>query len=309
MLMKRTAKQNKRAMLPQIRTAEIDSGLREVRKLIEQSIRRTSLRHLVDRFGSNVSGGKMLRARLVLHLGPSAGMAHSDMCKAGAAVEMLQTASLLHDDVLDGSTQRRGKPAFWVSEGTKAAILVGDLLVSGAAGYILAARPRAMPALIDTLREMCDAEAEQEFHLFDEDKSWDRCVSIAQRKTGSLFGLAACCCAGEESGDMAEALRRAGYAAGTAYQLGDDLLDTCADGALFDKTLGTDADSGKLTAATSLRGSGQDPAVYVEELLRSASAEIAPWPSVRAAWDQYVGSSLMPVIERFLGSAAVEFAS
>jgi geranylgeranyl diphosphate synthase, type I len=288
--------------------AEIDTGLRRVRKLIEASIHQTSLRHLVERFGSNVSGGKMLRARLVLHIGPACGVDPTAFRKIAAAVEMLQTASLLHDDVLDGSTQRRGKPAFWVSEGTKAAVLVGDLLVSGAAGYILEAAPQAMGALVETLREMCDAEAEQEFHLFDDDHSWARSVSIARRKTGSLFALAACSVGGLDK-EMSAALRRAGYAAGTAYQLGDDLLDTCADGTPFGKTLGTDAVAGKLTTAASFRAEGRDPAASVEELLRSASGELAAWPSVRAAWDQYAGTTLMPVIEKFIGCATVEFAS
>lgn len=288
-------------------TPDIEAGIAAVRTLIEGSIRSTSLRSVVDRFKADVTAGKMLRARLILSVGPAAGVPDAILHNVGAAVEMLQSASLLHDDVLDGGIQRRGKPSFWVSEGTKAAVLVGDLLVSGAVGYVLEALPGAMHVLVTTMREMCDAEAEQEFHLGPEDGSWDHCVSIARRKTGSLFGFAARC-AGGRNEELSSALLRAGYALGTAYQLADDLVDACPDAEFAGKTLGTDALTEKVTAATSWRTSGQDPLAYIDRLLRASEAELAAWPAVRDAWERYVRRVVAPVIERFARSACPEAA-
>jgi geranylgeranyl diphosphate synthase type I len=259
---------------------------------------------VIDRFGGDISGGKMLRARLVLHVAPAAGVPRPAQCRAAAAVEMLQSASLLHDDVVDGGTERRGRPALWVSEGAKAAVLVGDLLVGQAVGFIQGAMPDVMPVLVSTMQEMCDAEVEQEFRLFHEDASWSRCVGIARRKTGSLFGLAARCAAGADP-DLAKVLLDAGYAIGTAYQLADDLLDTSRDAGWAGKSLGTDARTGKLTAASSCRGGGPDPAEYVANLLQTAGRDLDRWPAVNAAWTQYAERVVAPVIEQFTACASV----
>lgn len=287
---------------------DLDAGAREVRALIEKTICRTSLKSIVNRCGHVSGGGKMLRARLILCVGPAAGVARPVLLGTGAAVEMLQSASLLHDDVVDGGTERRGKPAFWVKEGSKASVLLGDLLVSQAVGHVQSLLPEVMPVLVATLQEMCDAEVEQEFHITSEAGPWEQSVSIARRKTGSLFGLAACCAGGKDV-RLSQALRRAGYAVGTAYQLADDLLDTGNDPVLAGKTLGTDALSDKITAATSWRAGGQDPIAYIEELLRASGEELAAWPDVQAAWEQYAGQVIGPVIQSFVRCAAVgEFA-
>ena len=282
---------------------QLDEGLCEVRSLIKSAIRATSLRSIAGRLGPSISGGKMLRAQLILSVGPAAGAPQTVLYPTAAAVEMLHAASLLHDDVVDGGSKRRGKPAFWVSEGAKAAILMGDLLVSRAAGYVLETLPSIMPVLITTLQEMCDAEAEQEFLPFPDEGAWARCVSIARRKTGSLFALAACCAAGTD-GRLSIALRRAGYAIGTAYQLADDLVDTCSDDALFGKSLGSDARMGKLTAATARGEAGEDPAPYIERLLCASGQELSSWPAVQDAWARYAHDVMAPVIERFAACAS-----
>lgn len=171
------------------------------------------------------------------------------MIRAGAAVEMLHAASLLHDDIVDGGTRRRGAPALWVSEGARAAVILGDLLMSLAVECIQETLPDRIPLLVATFREMCEAEVEQEFSLLGDDASWARCLSIARRKTGSLFGFAVACAGGDDA-RLTDALRHTGYALGTAYQLADDFLDTAPDPAAADKTLGTDQLGGKLTAAS-----------------------------------------------------------
>lgn len=284
---------------------DVAEMLRELRRIVREALEGTSLRGQVARFWSSIGGGKMLRARLLLCLGPAGDVAPGTIYRAAAAVEMLHAASLLHDDILDGGTLRRGHPALWVTDGTKAAVILGDLLVSLAVEAIQDVLPSHLPMLTVTLREMCDAEAEQEFAGLKAGASWGRCVDIARRKTGSLFGFAAAC-AGGSNPELVAALRRAGYALGTAYQLADDLLDACAAPLSSDKTLGLDAATGKLTASSVRPPAGQTAEGVIESLLRDSESDLVRWPRVQAAWHGYVRDTMAPLLARFAGVARVE---
>ncbi len=283
----------------------IDQDLDAVRGVIMDALRETSLKEEIDRFGSTVSGGKMLRANLVIAVGESSTVSHDALCRLGAAIELLHAASLLHDDIIDGGVERRSTAALWVSDGTKAAVLVGDLLLSIALGLVHESAPERLPSLVRALHEMCDGEAEQEFHSETEPHSWEGCVRIARRKTGSLFGLAAACAGGTDAA-LAAALERAGRDLGTAYQLADDMLDTCEDPALAGKSVGTDALSGKLTAATASVAAGIDPDTAINELLISAERELSDWPTVQEHWRGYVDGIIRPLVEHFTGVARME---
>jgi geranylgeranyl pyrophosphate synthase len=153
------------------------------------------------------------------------------------------------------------------------------------------------------LREMCDAEAEQEFSRNAHLDSWDDCVRIARRKTGSLFGFAAACAAGANTA-LATALEHAGRDLGTAYQLADDMLDTQEDPTLAGKSLGTDAATGKLTAVGASAVAGVDPADVIAALLDSAEAALAGWPDVQARWHAYVATTIQPLVDQFTGVVA-----
>jgi geranylgeranyl pyrophosphate synthase len=150
---------------------------------------------------------------------------------------------------------------------------------------------------------MCDAEAEQEFSRNAHLDSWDDCVRIARRKTGSLFGFAAACAAGDDTA-LAAALESAGRDLGTAYQLADDMLDTHEDPTLAGKSLGTDAATGKLTAVGASTVAGVDPAVVIASLLDSAEAVLADWPDVQSRWRDYVTNTIQPLVDQFTGAMA-----
>jgi geranylgeranyl pyrophosphate synthase len=278
--------------------ATTDHDLERVRRVIMESLRKTSLKHEIDRFGPSVEGGKMLRARLVLEVGGAVGVQPAVLDQLGAAIELLHAASLLHDDIIDGGVQRRHVDALWVSEGTKAAVLIGDLLLSIALGLVQEVGAARLPLLIRMLRDMCEAEAEQEFSSGQEHDSWEDCVRIARRKTGSLFGLAAAFAAGGDDA-LADALERAGSDLGTAYQLGDDLLDACPDTAITGKSLGTDAATGKLTAATLSVAGRPDPVAEMDALLSAAERQLSAWPDVQQRWNAYVGNVISPLVTTF----------
>ena len=101
------------------------------------------------------------------------------------------------------------------------------------------------------------------------------------------------------SAERPRALERAGSDLGTAYQLADDMLDTCEDPTLVGKSLGTDAASGKLTAATASAVAGIDPDTAIDELLASAECELAAWPAVQERWDLYVDDVIRPLVRQF----------
>ncbi len=281
-----------------IETAE-DPLPQAVRAQIWTLLKQTALQPYAERFRATLDGGKLLRSRLVQALAGATRQPARLQVHAGAAVEMLHAASLLHDDVVDGGTRRRGAPALWVSEGARAAVILGDLLMSLAVESIQQALPDRIPLLVATFREMCEAEAEQEFSLLGDDASWDRCVSIARRKTGSLFGFAAACAGGDDE-RLTAALRHAGYALGTAYQLADDLLDASPDPAAADKTLGTDRLGGKLTAASVAPEDAPPIPEAIAALLQDALAPLTPWPVVEQACRTYIADHLSPLIARYL---------
>ncbi len=245
----------------------------------------------------------MLRGRLVLQVGAANGTADQSLSRLAAAVELLHGASLLHDDVVDGGTERRHAPALWVSEGTKAAVLIGDLMLSVALLIVEQEAARHLPVLIRALREMCDAEAEQEFSRNAHLDSWEDCVRIARQKTGSLFGFAAACASGNDSA-LANALELAGRDLGTAYQLADDMLDVHADPTLAGKSLGTDAATGKLTAVGASSVAGVDPSDAIAALLDSAEAALSEWPAVQEKWRDYVAHTIQPLVDQFTRATA-----
>ncbi|MBL7115695.1 MAG: polyprenyl synthetase family protein [Kiritimatiellae bacterium] len=288
----------------------IITGLDDVRQTILANIMQTAMAPLLSDLGPSLGGGKMLRSRLVLAVGLATDMDREILLANASAVEMLQSASLLHDDVIDGGIVRRGEPAFWVKHGSKGAILMGDFLVSRAVGLVQTTNPQFVSMLVETIQEMCETEALQEFLINEENHNWETCVRIARSKTGSLFGYAAACCHSDPKSKLTLALREAGYQLGTAYQLADDILDTSDTPMAADKTLGTDSLGDKLTAASFNKQA--DPNIVIASIsthIESAREKLADWPHVQKAWDGFVERDVQPVIELFTSCSRSEDAA
>lgn len=173
------------------------------------------------------AGGKRVRP-LVLLL--AAAMGRPPWAKAHAAacaVEMVHTASLIHDDVLDDAQARRGLPTICATVGTKKAVLAGDVLYCRALETCLREGLHHLAFLLaGAARHMSEAEALQTAH--NGDLAWpvSEYVEVVRRKTGTLFGAAAA--AGAHLTGRAEyekALGRFGLHLGTAFQMVDDVLD------------------------------------------------------------------------------------
>jgi len=283
--------------------ADIETECKAVLDLMRASIADSPLGEEADRYIETIGIGKMLRARLALQLGAASGANSKRLRSAGAAVELVHAATLLHDDVIDGGSLRRGLPAFWVAHGTQGAILMGDMLLIKATQIVKDyGDPVLTSALIDLTGEVCMAEVEQELLLRGKQIDWDTCVSLARRKTGSLFAFSACAAATED--DMAVALKEAGYLLGTAYQLGDDFLDASGNVGEAQKTLGQDSLRNKGTAVTAAGPEAQNASEFISNLCTSATRTLEPWPKLENAWISYLKGTVLPLLKVYLDSGS-----
>ena len=289
---------------------EVEDGLRAVGRFMRERLRASPLASLDFDFDHFLAGGKMLRGRAAFRIGPAAGAPRDALLRCAAAVEMVHAASLLHDDVIDGGQVRRGSPAFWIGQGASGAILVGDLLICQALELLMELPHRAASDLLIRMTgEMCRAETEQELLLRGRPTDWETGVRLARSKTGSLFAFVAEACADGAPAALRAALREAGYLAGTAYQLSDDILDLTVDTDAAGKTLGLDAVRAKGTSATARPG---DYGLSLEMLgaLRERSFEgLRPWPAVERAWREYWERDLGPALAQNVGGAAAAVAA
>jgi octaprenyl-diphosphate synthase len=195
--------------------------------------------------------GKRVRPALLLHSAHILGGEVTDVHIAlSAVVEMLHTATLVHDDVLDEALIRRQVKTLNNVWGNEASILFGDYLFAKA--YTLAAKIHNRDAnmiLARTVEEMCVGELWQISTKFNFDMDEDQYCKVIYGKTGSLFATA-CRLGSVGSGAPAahvDALANYGACFGTAFQIIDDCLDITGDESEMGKSLGTDLEKGKLT--------------------------------------------------------------
>ena len=197
--------------------------------------------------------GKMLRPSLLLLCGKSAGDVTPDHQTLAAVVEMVHMATLVHDDILDETDERRSQPALWSTEGNTTAVLLGDYLISHA--YHLCSSLESQHAslrIAATTNVVCEGELLQNRHRGNASLSEADYFEIIDRKTGALTATACELGAFQSGADpsVVQALRRYGMCTGRAFQIVDDVLDIDGEPARVGKTLGVDLAMGKPTLPT-----------------------------------------------------------
>jgi len=274
--------------------------LSRVKKLVETRIvKMTSLCDCVIDPASFMPG-KMLRTRMAARLIASD---HDDrrtdvMIAAGAATELVHTASLCHDDVIDNALIRRGIPTTWRVSSRSSAVLAGDLLLCEAIDTLTGkCESRYLTVFISKVREICVAEIEQELALRGSLLNEKTCIRLARGKTGPLFAFIGSVY-GAEVPALSSALEEAGYLIGTAYQLADDLLDIVGDEELSGKTLGSDLRRGKYTIAQCFHGNRSEIHEKIANLCVLALDCLTEWPKVRKSIEIFFENDLQPVFER-----------
>jgi len=213
-------------------------------------------------------GGKRMRPMLTLACGTLLGYPGTRHHKLAAAVEFIHTATLLHDDVVDGSGMRRGKQTANLIWGNPASVLVGDFLFSRAFELMVEdGSLKVLKILSHASAVIAEGEVEQLTAQRQIDTGEDQYLEIIAAKTAALFA-AACRVApvvAEASEDAEVALESYGRNLGIASQLTDDAIDYSSDAATMGKPQGDDFRDGKMTLPVILayaRGSEQDRAFW-----------------------------------------------
>ncbi|MEK6676228.1 MAG: polyprenyl synthetase family protein [Planctomycetota bacterium] len=197
--------------------------------------------------------GKMLRPALLLLSARAAGEISSDHHTLAAVVELVHMATLVHDDVLDEADERRRQPSIRALAGNRAAVLLGDYLISHAF-HLCSQIPcrRASQRIGATTNTVCEGEMLQTYSRGNAELPESTYLEIIRRKTGAL--TAVCCELGafyaSEDETVVNALKVFGESAGMAFQIMDDCLDITGDSTTLGKTAGRDFVMGTLTLPT-----------------------------------------------------------
>jgi octaprenyl-diphosphate synthase len=196
------------------------------------------------------AGGKRIRPILVLLVANAHGYRGTGHHELAAVVEFIHTATLLHDDVVDESSMRRGRQTANALFGNAASVLVGDFLHSRSFQMMVALdNMRVMQILSDATNVIAEGEVLQLLNMHDPDVSQERYLEVINSKTAKLFEAAAqvgALVAGASDADI-EAAGEYGRSLGTAFQLIDDVLDYAGDVAEIGKNVGDDLREGKPT--------------------------------------------------------------
>ncbi|MBI5824827.1 MAG: polyprenyl synthetase family protein [Chloroflexi bacterium] len=243
-------------------------------KLVEERMRaqadeshpdlRAALEHLL------AAGGKRIRPTLGLLVGNMLGAPLEKLVTLGAAVELLHTATLVHDDLIDGSLLRRGMATLNARWSPPATVLTGDYLFARAAK--LAAETDHLPLMklfSETLATIVNGELTQMFTsrgLISRDNYYKRIYA----KTASLFEMTsrAAAMVSPANEETIESMRDFGYQIGVAFQIVDDILDFNGDQNAVGKPLGSDLLNGLVTL----------PAIYYAEA-NPTDADVASLPN------------------------------
>ena len=238
--------------------APVQDGIKEVEQLMRAQAGndhhpdlRAALEHLL------MAGGKRVRPTIVFLVGNMFNAPHDKLVTLGAAVEMLHTATLVHDDLIDGSLLRRGIPTLNARWSPAATVLTGDFLFGRAAK--LAAETDFLPVMklfAETLTVIVNGELTQMFAAkgIIERKNY---YSRIYAKTASLFEMSALAGAMVATEDeiIRTSMKTYGYEIGMAFQIMDDVLDFTGEQSTVGKPVGSDLLNGLVTL----------PAIYYAE--------------------------------------------
>jgi octaprenyl-diphosphate synthase len=222
----------------------------EVDRVIRQRL--SSDVTLIDQISSYIvgAGGKRIRPRLVLLFARALGYSGAARFELAAIVEFIHTATLLHDDVVDESSMRRGRPTANALFGNAASVLVGDFLYSRAFQMMVSVGSmRVLDVLADATNVIAEGEVLQLINMHDPDTTVEEYLRVIRYKTAKLFEASARLGAviAQASPKIEEACADYGRSLGTAFQLVDDLLDYEGDPTELGKNVGDDLREGKPT--------------------------------------------------------------
>ena len=226
------------------------------------------------------SGGKRLRPALLLLAANACGAEGPAKHELAAVIEFIHTATLLHDDVVDESSLRRGRNTANAEFGNAASVLVGDFLYSRAFQMMVGVGSlRVMAVLADATNVIAEGEVLQLLNIHDPDTDEESYLRVIRYKTAKLFQAATRVGAilGDASPAAESALADYGMHLGTAFQLVDDVLDYSGDFHDMGKNLGDDLAEGKPTLPliyTMRAGTSEERAVVRQAIEHGGKADL-----------------------------------
>ncbi len=240
------------------------------------------------------SGGKRLRPTMVLLAAKLAGDGGESAIRLGAVVEMIHTATLVHDDVIDDAQTRRGRPSTNMKWGNHTSVLAGDWLYMQA--FQIALRERnfhILDLLIGITQSMVEGELIQLQRIGSIDVTEADYMELVDRKTAGLFATCARLGATVGGADAETEGRLGEYAwnVGMAFQLIDDVLDFTAHETVLGKPVGNDLWEGKVTL----------PLIYAMERADADERKLVETVLADRSYDRVAFSSILELIERHCG--------
>jgi octaprenyl-diphosphate synthase len=228
----------------------MDASMRQVDNVIRERL--ASRVALIDQISRYIigAGGKRIRPRLVLLFSQALGFDGPERFELAAIVEFIHTATLLHDDVVDESSLRRGRATANAIFGNAASVLVGDFLYSRAFQMMVSVnRMRVLEVLADATNVIAEGEVLQLMNMHDPDLAVEEYLRVIRYKTAKLFEASARLGAvlGNAEFVLEETCADFGRSLGTAFQLVDDLLDYEGNSDELGKNVGDDLREGKPT--------------------------------------------------------------
>ena len=281
----------------------------QIRSVVEADFKAVD-KFIVDQLHSNVplvenighyiveAGGKRLRPLLVLLAAKTCKIDNQQHVSLASVIEFIHTATLLHDDVVDMSSLRRGRPTVNEHWNNPSSVLVGDFIYSRAFQILVTlGNMKIMEIIADTTNRIAEGEVLQLISKNNPNPTEQNYMQVIQNKTAILFQAAGQCGAilANASSDEELALKHFGMHLGIAYQLIDDVLDYAGDSESLGKNIGDDLAEGKPTL----------PLIYA---LEHGSEEQAQLIRQVLADEQLQAEKLNQVIEIVQDCGALDYA-
>lgn len=255
----------------------VEQDFNEVNQLITSQL--SSDVPLVEKIAQYIveSGGKRMRPLLVLLTSRALDEASIEQCKLAAIIEFLHTATLLHDDVVDTSSMRRGRSTANAKWGNAPSVLVGDFLYSRAFQMMVEiGSVPVMEVLSNATNIIAEGEVFQLMNCKNPDVSEEAYFEVIKNKTAMLFEAASHSAAilSKASPEQQASLKEFGLQLGLAFQLVDDMLDYVGDADTMGKNVGDDLAEGKPTLPLiyTIKNGSDDERQLIRKAIRSGDA-------------------------------------
>ena len=253
-----------------------ESDMQSVNQLIQQQV--DSDVALINQLGFYIvnSGGKRLRPLLTVLAARALNIQSQQHHTLAAIIEFIHTATLLHDDVVDESTMRRGRETANALFGNQASVLVGDFLYTRSFQMMVSLNSmRVMEILSDSTNRIAQGEVQQLMNCNDPNTTEESYFDVIYGKTARLFEAATQLAAviTGQSEEIEVAMQDYGKHLGTAFQLADDLLDYESDADAMGKNAGDDLAEGKPTLPLlyAMWHASEEDAALIREAIEKAN--------------------------------------